>query len=90
VVGDLTAKDRRKHFPHASGTADEWEWKRPRPEVWEPTFEQDGEVVTIRFHTFSGLDQEAIYRWTDTFKAGSYKFEAMEEVVAEGSAGFVF
>lgn len=87
---DLTAKDRRKHFPHASGTPEEWEWTLPRPEVWEPTFEQNGDVVTIRLHTFSGLGQEAIYRWTDSFKAGSFEFKTTEEVIAEGSAGFVF
>lgn len=83
-------KDRRKRQPLASGTADEWKWNEPRPTVWEPTFEQIGENIEVSFLTFSGLGQETISRWTDTFKAGAYTFKKKHEVVAEGPMGFIF
>lgn len=72
------------------GENEEWERKLSRPEVWEPTFEQHDDVITIRFHTFSGLGQVTTYRWSDMYKLGYYRFETTEEVVAEGSGGFVF
>ena len=87
---DLTAKDRRKHQAVASGKADEWKWNEPRPTAWEPSLDQAGDNFSVSFLTISGLGQEMIYRWTDSFKAVSYAFDTKQEVVAEGPGGYVF
>ena len=87
---DPTAKDRRKRQAIASGDPAEWNWNAPRPDTWEPAYaEQDG-VITITFHTFSGLEQEAIYRFSDTYQKGRYRFTTQQETVAEGPHGFIF
>ena len=71
-------------------SADEWEWLQPRPRDWRPQVGQDGDRVTVTFLTFSGLGQEAIYRYTDVYTVVSYKFEANRQDVARGGGGFVY
>lgn len=84
------AKDRRKRQALASGSPEEWKWNETRPEIWEPTGAEQGDTITITFYTYSGLEKEAIYRFSDTYQRGSYKFETQQVVIAEGSSGFIF
>ncbi len=84
------SKDRRKRQALASGSPDEWTWNAPRPEIWQPTFAEQGHIITLTFYTFSGLAQEAIYRFTDTYRRGSYKCDTEQATIAEGSHGYIF
>ena len=84
------AKVRHRRQPLAGSPVEQWEWKQPRPEAWEPTVDQAEEAVIVKFFTMSGLGCETIYRWTDTYKPGSYRPETLEEDVANGPGGFVF
>ena len=46
--------------------------------------------MAVRFYTFSGLGQEAIYRHLDAYEPGDYAFETERTVIAEGRGGYVF
>lgn len=87
---DPDAKDRRKRQALASGTTDEWTWNADRPETWGPTYSEQEDIVTIKFHTFSGLAQESIFRFTDTFHKGRFNFATQEDTIAEGPHGYIF
>ncbi len=68
-------------------TEEQWSWEGAKPENWEPASERDGDAVTVVFLTYSGLDQERIYRICDRFKPGSYVFETEKQVIAVGPGG---
>jgi hypothetical protein len=73
-----------------TGAADVWTWRDEKPARWEPCYRAARSERAIVFYTFNGLGQEMIYRWTDTYKKGSYNFTTNREQVAEGRGGFVF
>ena len=87
---DPRIKRRRDRSGDEPSAIDAWKWNEPRPELWEPSFEQLSNAASINFLTFSGQLPEAIYRFTDTFKAGEVTFETKEVIVAEGPGGYVF
>jgi hypothetical protein len=87
---DPAAKDRPRSIDTPSDNPDEWKWNLPKPESWEPLFEQNAGVISISFLTFSGMGRETISRRTDSFRPGSYQFDTTNEVVAEGPGGYVF
>ena len=68
---------------------DAWTWNESKPETWEPSFVETDDRLSVSFLTFSGLGRTAIYRDTNTFKRGSYAFNAERATVAEGPGGFV-
>jgi len=68
---------------------DEWTWNESKPETWEPSFVETDDSLSVSFLTFSGLGTTAIYRHTNTFKSGSYAFNAERATVAEGPGGFI-
>ena len=70
--------------------AAEWKWLEPAPTEWSPQVQQEAEIVTVTFLTHSGLGGEAIYRHTDTYKPGAYRFESERQQVATGGGGYVF
>jgi hypothetical protein len=51
---------------------------------------QEAEAVTEIVLTFSGLGQEAIYRYTDTYTPGTYRFKSDRKQIAIGPGGYVF
>ena len=68
----------------------EWKWLDHPPSDWRPSVVSSGEVITVNFYTYSPLLQETIYRYTDLYKIGSYKFEWDVKIIAEGPASLVF
>ena len=68
----------------------ERKWLQPKPTNWSPQVSQMDDQVTVTFFTLSELGQEAIYRHTDVYTAGTYKFKADREEVATGPGGFVY
>lgn len=73
-----------------SPAPDSWKWRRPRPDSWEPTFEQVGSKIVVSFLTHTGLGRERITRFIDTYREGSYRFRTKEQSVAIGLMGFIF
>lgn len=67
-----------------------WAWGEPRPAEWKPQMMMDGSTVKVQFFTYSPLGEEQIYRHTDRFRAGSYRFTTKTTTVATGQGGIVF
>ncbi len=88
---DSPRQSNQRGYPdEPSKYPDEWQWLEPKPSEWMPGVCEGSNVVTVMFYTFSGLDCQAIYRHTDTYKPGRYRFESDRKVIAKGPAGFIF
>lgn len=74
----------------APSLKESWDWLDRKPTEWSPSVVRNDEVITVKFYTFSGLVQQAIYCYTDTYKINNYKFEYNVKIVAEGPGGFIF
>ena len=71
-------------------TEQDWKWLEPKPKHWRPKVTIEKDRVTVTFYTYSGYQNETIYRHTDTYKPGSYRYESDRRVIGTGKAGFVF
>jgi hypothetical protein len=68
---------------------DEWKWQIDRNSIlWKPTVEFDGNNVQVTFYTYYGHVKKTIFKYTDFFTKGSYRFESSCEIVAEGGQGY--
>ena len=72
--------------PRESG----WEWRRPVPRIWTPTFAEKGSSRTIVLYIRDPVGMATIYRATDTYPAGSYDFETQATELGAGPGGFVY
>lgn len=70
--------------------ADQWKWLEPRPTQWGPQVRVENNQVTVTFYTYSGLEKQAIYRHTDTYRAGKYRAKVEQEKIAQGPDGYLF
>jgi hypothetical protein len=68
----------------------DWKWLEPMPKHWRPRVAVEKERVTVTFYTYSGYRNEAIYRHTDTYHRGNYRYESQRTEIAQGGKGFVF
>ena len=67
-----------------------WEAEPGADGPWEPVVAIDDDSVAVRFHTVLGRGGWALVRYVDRFaRPGSYAFESVTAVVAEGGNGFV-
>jgi hypothetical protein len=73
----------------ASG-AEQWKWFEPRPTQWSPQVRVEGDRVSVVFYTYSGLGKEAVYRHTDTYRAGKYRPKIQQKRLGEGPSGYAF
>ncbi len=73
-----------------TSNADQWKWLGPRPAEWGPQVRMENGQVTVTFYTYSGLEKQAIYRHTDTYRAGKYRAKVEQEKIAEGPEGYLF
>ena len=85
-----SSKRRSSDIDGPSDDPDCWTWNEAKPYEWRPSFEQVNDQITISFLTHSGLGQEAIYRNSDSFREGCYRFESESVVIAAGQGGYVF
>jgi len=67
-----------------------WTWHEPEPADWKPQVVQERTKVTVTFMTFSGFDQETIFRHQDAFRKGSYCFKTCRKDIAAGTGGYAF
>lgn len=65
-------------------------WLLPKPNNWKPQVSQENDRIAVRFFTLSGLGGETVYRHTDVYTLGSYKFKFDGVELARGPGGFVF
>jgi hypothetical protein len=68
----------------------DWKWLEPKPKHWRPRVTIEKDRVTVTFYTYTGYQNETIYRHTDTYKPGSYRYESERKGIANGGKGFVF
>jgi hypothetical protein len=68
----------------------EWKWSHRPPETWNPSVVDGDDEAVVRFYTYSELGQETIYRHTDTYQPGSYRFETESLEIGTGPGGVVF
>jgi len=80
----------RSLFESPTGDSEQWKWIVSPPTQWRPQVIIGSYYVTITFHTYSGLGNQAIYRHTDTYRAGNYRPKVEQEMIAEGPSGFLF
>jgi hypothetical protein len=73
-----------------SGKPEEWKWVEREPRQWNPQVRTEKDSVTVTFYTYSGHQKQTIYRHTDTFKRGSYRFKTERKEIAQGPGGFMF
>lgn len=72
------------------GQGSDWQWVKPVPTDWGPSvWLPEAAPPAVQFYTYSELYQQRIVQHRDTFHEG-YSFEAVEEVIARGSGGFLF
>ncbi|MHC5082118.1 MAG: hypothetical protein ACYTHN_24195 [Planctomycetota bacterium] len=75
---------------HSPRDPDHVEFLADPPKIWSPTVREEEDLVTVTFHTYSGLGRDALFRHEDRFARGSYLFEPTEIMIAEGEGGYVF
>jgi hypothetical protein len=67
-----------------------WYWQGQQPDTWRPAVFMNGQSVTVRFHTFSGLGRQRIITFEDRYVYGSYKFSRHEKAMANGPDGYIW
>lgn len=70
--------------------AQQWKWLAPRPTQWGPQVRVENDRVSVVFYTYSGLHKEAIFRHTDTYRAGKYRPKIEQKRIGEGPSGYAF
>jgi hypothetical protein len=74
----------------AATPAERWHWEGKHPDVWSPSVRMLSGMVTVTFHTWSQLEQEAIYQTCDQYRPPSYAPVCANSLLARGEQGFVF
>ena len=72
------------------GPVSEWLWIYRPPKARSPRVDESDNAVVVTFLSYSGLDQEAIYRYTDTYQRGEYRCKTERQQIATGPGGYVF
>lgn len=74
----------------SSRNLDEWRWIESKPSEWEPKVTMRDNDATIVFYTYSGYGQDGIYRNTDIYAPGQYKFKCGNKQIAVGPSSYIF
>jgi len=69
--------------------AAEWTWLGDAPKDWRPQVKVEKDRVTVTFYTYCGLEQQRLYRHTDTYRPGKLRAKVEEKVIAEGGPGYM-
>lgn len=83
----MTGQGEGAHHPPSDRS--EFTFLEPEPEIWGPTFERDGEVPVVTFHTYCGEGLMEIRRTTDRFEPKSYCFTGKSDLIAQGPMGYI-
>jgi hypothetical protein len=72
-----------------TGKADRWTWLAREPQQWSPHVRTTMDRVQVFFCSYCGLGKQTIYRQTDTYRRGAYRFTTERTAIVEGPKGFV-
>ena len=67
-----------------------WTWHGAVPRKWKPTYTERGPAKKVVLHIHHPVGTEAIYRATDTYRAGSYDCDTATTVVCTGEGGIIY
>jgi hypothetical protein len=81
--------DWAEHDEEEPSPEQDWHWLCCKPSEWEPSVVYKGQVIIVKFYTYSRLVKETIYCYSDTYKPNSYKFEWDVEIITEGPGGYI-
>ena len=84
-----TRRKKKSGVVHWMSPLTEWVWAERSPKAWSPSVDAGEATTVVTFYTFSQLGQEAIYRHTDTYEPGSYRFYSERATLATGPDGYV-
>jgi hypothetical protein len=74
----------------SSRNVDEWRWMESEPLEWRPRVTITDTNVTVEFYTYCRYLQEGIFRNTDIYAPGQYRFRSESKGIAEGPRGYLF
>jgi hypothetical protein len=77
-------------LPDDIGRPSQWRWLKPKPKLWQPRVVQSDSRIRVLFHTYSGYNQQTIYRHQDEYQTGSYCYKEKQDRLALGPGGFIF
>ena len=66
-----------------------WEGGDIARDAWKPAYREQGETKEIVLNSYTRLENEAVYRATDTYQPGSYDFEMDVVRVCFGGGGYI-
>ncbi|MFQ3616439.1 MAG: hypothetical protein SNJ57_04990 [Cyanobacteriota bacterium] len=67
-----------------------FQWLVPKPDIWLPSCQEEGDTVIVQFYSYSALGIEQIIQHHDIYQKGSHTFRCEAQDIATGGAGFVF
>ncbi len=76
--------------PYRDAPIGEWEWLEDAPEIWEPSFIDEGETCKVILNIHNPVGQETVYQATDTYPKGSYAHQSENEDICIGLGGIVY
>jgi hypothetical protein len=68
---------------------DNWIWLKTKPMDFRPFVALEKDIVTVRFYTYTGLVNQTIYCYTDTYKLKNYVFNSNVEPIADAGIGYI-
>jgi hypothetical protein len=68
---------------------DNWIWLKTKPMDFRPFVALEKDIVTVRFYTYTGLVNQTIYCYTDTYKLKNYVFNSEVEPIADSGDGYI-
>ncbi len=66
-----------------------WHWVEEASQEWRPSVTAGPHQVTVVFHSFTELGQQAIYRHKDVYRHADYRPDSTEELLASAGGGYV-
>jgi hypothetical protein len=73
----------------AASPIEVWEGGDIARDAWKPAYREQGETKEIVLHSYTRLENEAVYRATDTYQPGSYDLEMDVVRVCLGGPGYI-
>ena len=68
----------------------DWAWEGPVPEVWEPSYSEEGTTKRVVLYIRDPVGRDTIHRATDTYADDSYVSETHTTVIGTGPGGIIY
>jgi len=67
---------------------EKWNMKE-LPKLWSPEIIFDGDIVKVRFRTYTGLSRRRIHEFTDTYARRNYSFKSEMREIGRAGGGYM-